>query len=354
MDVSESQHRHLLGRVPRAAAAMEALVARLTEELAKAPGGRLRPRAPRRAEEDVRARARSTRCSIRDPRSSSSRPSRRTGCTTARRRRAGPRHGHRAGVRARGHGRRERRDGEGRHLLPDHREEAPPRAGDRAREPACPASTSWTPAARSFRSRPRSFRTGSTSAGSSTTRRACPPRGFRRSPSCMGSCTAGGAYVPAMSDEAVIVKGTGTIFLAGPPLVKAATGEEVTAEELGGARRAHAHLRRRRPLRRGRRARPGDRALDRREPRRRRRRCRRTASSRRSPPTTRGDLRDPAARRPQAVRRARGDRAPGGRLPLPGVQGPLRDDARLRLRAPGRVSRSASSRTTASSSPSRR
>ncbi|MDQ3707119.1 MAG: methylcrotonoyl-CoA carboxylase [Chloroflexota bacterium] len=50
----------------------------------------------------------------------------------------------------------------------------------------------------------------------------------------MGSCTAGGAYVPAMSDESVIVKGTGTIFLGGPPLVKAATGEEVTAEELGG------------------------------------------------------------------------------------------------------------------------
>src|SRR3954467_3207619 len=51
----------------------------------------------------------------------------------------------------------------------------------------------------------------------------------------MGSCTAGGAYVPAMSDEAVIVKNTGTIFLGGPPLVKAATGEEVTAEDLGGA-----------------------------------------------------------------------------------------------------------------------
>ncbi len=50
----------------------------------------------------------------------------------------------------------------------------------------------------------------------------------------MGSCTAGGAYVPAMCDETVIVRGTGTIFLAGPPLVKAATGEEVTAEELGG------------------------------------------------------------------------------------------------------------------------
>ena len=51
----------------------------------------------------------------------------------------------------------------------------------------------------------------------------------------MGSCTAGGAYVPAMSDETVIVNGTGTVFLGGPPLVKAATGEEVTAEELGGA-----------------------------------------------------------------------------------------------------------------------
>ena len=51
----------------------------------------------------------------------------------------------------------------------------------------------------------------------------------------MGSSTAGGAYVPAMSDETVIVKGTGTIFIGGPPLVKAATGEEVTAEDLGGA-----------------------------------------------------------------------------------------------------------------------
>lgn len=51
----------------------------------------------------------------------------------------------------------------------------------------------------------------------------------------MGSCTAGGAYVPAMSDEAIIVRGTGTIFLGGPPLVKAATGEVVTADELGGA-----------------------------------------------------------------------------------------------------------------------
>jgi 3-methylcrotonyl-CoA carboxylase beta subunit len=51
----------------------------------------------------------------------------------------------------------------------------------------------------------------------------------------MGSCTAGGAYVPAMADESIIVRKQGTIFLAGPPLVKAATGEEISAEELGGA-----------------------------------------------------------------------------------------------------------------------
>ena len=60
-------------------------------------------------------------------------------------------------------------------------------------------------------------------------------KGIPQIAAVLGSCTAGGAYVPAMSDESIIVKGNGTIFLAGPPLVKAATGEEVTAEELGGA-----------------------------------------------------------------------------------------------------------------------
>jgi acetyl-CoA carboxylase carboxyltransferase component len=60
-------------------------------------------------------------------------------------------------------------------------------------------------------------------------------KGIPQIAAVMGSCTAGGAYVPAMSDEAIIVKGTGTIFLGGPPLVKAATGEDVSAEELGGA-----------------------------------------------------------------------------------------------------------------------
>src|SRR5678810_356631 len=58
-------------------------------------------------------------------------------------------------------------------------------------------------------------------------------KGIHQVSAVLGSCTAGGAYVPAMSDEAVIVKNQGTIFLGGPPLVKAATGEEVTAEELG-------------------------------------------------------------------------------------------------------------------------
>jgi len=60
-------------------------------------------------------------------------------------------------------------------------------------------------------------------------------KGIYQVAAVMGSCTAGGAYVPAMSDETVIVRGTGTIFLGGPPLVKAATGEVSTAEELGGA-----------------------------------------------------------------------------------------------------------------------
>src|SRR5436189_3519199 len=60
-------------------------------------------------------------------------------------------------------------------------------------------------------------------------------RGIPQIAVVMGSCTAGGAYVPAMSDETIIVKGTGTIVIGGPPLVKAATGQEVSAEELGGA-----------------------------------------------------------------------------------------------------------------------
>ena len=82
--------------------------------------------------------------------------------------------------------------------------------------------------------RPRSFPTATISAASSSTRRTCRRRASPQIACVMGSCTAGGAYVPAMSDESVIVRKQGTIFLGGPPLVKAATGEEVSAEELGG------------------------------------------------------------------------------------------------------------------------
>ena len=83
----------------------------------------------------------------------------------------------------------------------------------------------------------------------------------------MGSCTAGGAYVPAMSDEAVIVKGTGTIFLGGPAAREGRDGRGGHGRGARRRRRPHAHLRRRRPPRRGRRARARDRALDRRQPR---------------------------------------------------------------------------------------
>ena len=89
-------------------------------------------------------------------------------------------------------------------------------------------------------------------------------RGIPQIAAVMGSCTAGGAYVPAMSDECVIVREQGTIFLGGPPLVKAATGEEVSAEDLGGGDLHIAHQRRHRPPRRRRRARAGDRPRHRR------------------------------------------------------------------------------------------
>ena len=74
-------------------------------------------------------------------------------------------------------------------------------------------------------------------------------RGIPQIAAVMGSCTAGGAYVPAMSDETVIVEGTGTIFLGGPPLVKAATGEGSDGRGPGRRGGAHRDLRRRRPLR---------------------------------------------------------------------------------------------------------
>ena len=149
----------------------------------------------------------------------------------------------------------------------------------------------------------------------------------------MGSCTAGGAYVPAMSDQAVIVQGTGTIFLGGPPLVKAATGEDVSAEELGGARvhteksgvadyladdDAHAHRLLREIV-----AHLGER------PRAELRLVSRRAAALRPG----GDPRPLAGGSAPPGRGPRGDRARRRRQPAARVQAALRHDARLRLRA---------------------
>ena len=152
---------------------------------------------------------------------------------------------------------------------------------------------------------------------------ACRARGIPQIAVVMGSCTAGGAYVPAMSDETIIVREQGTIFLGGPPLVKAATGEVVDAEDLGRRRRAYRDLRRGRPLRRERPARAGDRARD--------RGC--NLNGPKSLPPL--DLREP--REPLypahelygvlprdtalSLRHPRGHRAPGRWLRIPRVQG---------------------------------
>ena len=150
----------------------------------------------------------------------------------------------------------------------------------------------------------------------------------------LGHCTAGGAYVPALSDYNVIVRGTGAIFLGGPPLVKAATGEVVTVEELGGADMHTQHLRHR--------GLPGRQ----RSSRRSRSRARSSPSSRRREKTddradraraaalrSGGALRHHPARHQGAVRHARGDRAHRRRQPLPRVPAGLRHHAGLRLRA---------------------
>ena len=167
----------------------------------------------------------------------------------------------------------------------------------------------------------------------------------------LGSCTAGGAYVPAMSDEAVIVKGRGTIFLGGPPLVKAATGEEVTAEELGGA---DVHARTSGVV--------DHYATDEEDALARAREIVGTLTSRKEAPWDVEEPEDPLfdpkelggvvpanLRRAYDVREviARARR----RQPLRGVEGALRHDARDRLRAAAWATRSGSSRTTACSSP---
>ncbi len=148
----------------------------------------------------------------------------------------------------------------------------------------------------------------------------------------MGSCTAGGAYVPAMSDESIIVKEQGTIFLGGPPLVKAATGEIVSAEELGGADvhtrvsgvADHLALDDHHAL-----------AIARRivgNLNREKRVAMEVAGARAAAVRRRRDLRRHQRRHQEALRRARGDRAHRRRQRVRRVQGALRHDARHRLR----------------------
>ena len=245
----------------------------------------------------------------------------------------GDRDGDRAGPRPRGGDHRQRRDGQGRHLLPDDGQEASARPGDRAPEPTAvhlPGGLRRRLPAAAGRGvpRPRALRPdllqpgGDVGAGNPADRRV------------MGSCTAGGAYVPAMSDETVIVREQGTIFLGGPPLVRAATGEEVTAEELGGGD-LHTrvsgvadHL----AVDDARRA--ADRAPDRR-PRCPTRRRAVGAAARAEPPA--GGPRRPVgvvpADRSQPLRRARGDRAGSStRSRLHEFKARYGDDARVRLR----------------------
>ena len=159
------------------------------------------------------------------------------GSTTAQRPARGHRHRHRPRQRPRGDDRRQRPHREGRHLLPAHGQEAPARPRRSPEENRLPcvylvdSGGAFLPAAgpRCFPDRDHFGRIFYNEARMSARGHPADQRG------ASAPARPGGAYVPAMSDEAVIVKGRGTIFLGGPPLVKAATGEEVTAEELGGA-----------------------------------------------------------------------------------------------------------------------
>ena len=190
----------------------------------------------------------STRCSTPARRSSKCRSWPPTACMAATCRRPGSSlasAGSPAGV----HDRRQRRHRQGRHLLPDDGQEAPARAGDR-RDNRLPciylvdSGGAFLPLQDEvFPDRDHFGRIFYNQAQMSA-------QGIPQIAVVMGSCTAGGAYVPAMTDETIIVKNQGTIFLGGPPLVKAATGEEVTRRGARRRGRAYAPVRRRRPFRR--------------------------------------------------------------------------------------------------------
>ncbi len=171
----------------------------------------------------------------------------------------------------------------------------------------------------------------------------------------MGSCTAGGAYVPAMSDESIIVKNQGTIFLGGPPLVQSGHRRDRQRRGARRRRRARAHLGRGRSLRAQRRARAADRAAHRLAPESnqadRRSRCASRASRCTIRPRLHGVIPDRSA---QALRRARDHRPRRRRQRAGRVQAALRHDAGDAASRTSTAIRSASSPTTASCSPSRR
>ena len=136
------------------------------------------------------------------------------------------------GQRPRGDGDRQRQLAEGRRLVPDHDPQDRPRARDRAGEPAAGDPHARLAAAPTSICRTRSTPGRATSSSSSAS---SAPRGIPQLAVVFGYCTAGAAYTPTLCDQTIMVRGRGAIFLAGPPLVKAATGEVVSTEELGGA-----------------------------------------------------------------------------------------------------------------------
>ena len=159
------------------------------------------------------------------------------------------------------HDRRQRRDGEGRHLLSDDRQEAPARAGRSRARTVLPCIYLVDSRRRqSAATRPRSFPTASISAASSSTRPPCRRKASPRSPASWARAPPAAPMCRRCRTRSVIVRNQGTIFLGGPPLVKAATGEDVSAEELGGADVHAREVGRRRSLCAGRRACAGDRA----------------------------------------------------------------------------------------------